>query len=386
MTAQKYIGGLIRGTNAERIALSTTNLRAGWIFVCSDTLDIYYWTGSVWSILANATGEANTASNVGSGQGVWKAKTGVDLSFRSLTATSSKIALANNANDIGIDVTEANLTLDNIGGTLGVAKGGTGATTLTGILKGAGTSAITAVTAPSGTILGTTDTQTMTNKLLSTGSVIDKNVFGAIKSATTRKGGHNYGTTTFTDIIAGGTSTGAVANVNSTIGRFLTFTTATSDGANAGFKQSNITYRKFNPYLKFKGRPNTGPTLQATWFGFDSSTVDPTGDSDADSKSYFAVGNRSSDTNFQIIRNDGSATATYVDTTIPVNTTVRTWELIADETNTRWGRAVDGGAFTYYTTIIPASTTVLTLNLQIELASGGVAKSFDLVSADFEMD
>jgi hypothetical protein len=49
-------------------------------------------------------------------------------------------------------------------GTLPVGNGGTGATTLTGIIKGSGTSAFTAVTAPTGTIVGTTDTQTLTNK------------------------------------------------------------------------------------------------------------------------------------------------------------------------------------------------------------------------------
>lgn len=49
-------------------------------------------------------------------------------------------------------------------GTLPVGNGGTGATTLTGILKGNGTSAFTAVTAPSGTIVGTSDAQTLTSK------------------------------------------------------------------------------------------------------------------------------------------------------------------------------------------------------------------------------
>jgi hypothetical protein len=49
-------------------------------------------------------------------------------------------------------------------GTLGVANGGTGATTLTGLVLGNGTSAMTAVTAPSGAVVGTTDTQTLTNK------------------------------------------------------------------------------------------------------------------------------------------------------------------------------------------------------------------------------
>jgi hypothetical protein len=49
-------------------------------------------------------------------------------------------------------------------GTLAVGNGGTGATTLTGVVIGNGTSAFTTVTAPSGAIVGTTDTQTLTNK------------------------------------------------------------------------------------------------------------------------------------------------------------------------------------------------------------------------------
>lgn len=49
-------------------------------------------------------------------------------------------------------------------GQLSVARGGTGAATLTGIVVGNGTSAFTTVTAPSGAVVGTTDTQTLTNK------------------------------------------------------------------------------------------------------------------------------------------------------------------------------------------------------------------------------
>lgn len=49
-------------------------------------------------------------------------------------------------------------------GTLPVGNGGTGATTLTGLVVGNGASTMTAVTAPSGTVVGTSDTQTLTNK------------------------------------------------------------------------------------------------------------------------------------------------------------------------------------------------------------------------------
>ncbi len=49
-------------------------------------------------------------------------------------------------------------------GTLAVSRGGSGAGTLTGLVLGNGTSAFTTVTAPAGVVVGTTDTQTLTNK------------------------------------------------------------------------------------------------------------------------------------------------------------------------------------------------------------------------------
>jgi len=55
------------------------------------------------------------------------------------------------------------LTID-VKDVLPVANGGSGASTLTGMLIGNGASAFTAVAAPTGTVVGTSDTQTLDNK------------------------------------------------------------------------------------------------------------------------------------------------------------------------------------------------------------------------------
>jgi len=95
---------------------------------------------------------ANTASNQGvGGVGVFKQKSGVDLQFKNINVGSNKLSVTNDSgnNEVDLDVTEANLSLANLGGllnlstqtsgnvnlssqttgTLPISKGGTGTTT-----------------------------------------------------------------------------------------------------------------------------------------------------------------------------------------------------------------------------------------------------------------
>lgn len=99
-----------------------------------------------------AVGEANTASNIGTaGVGVWHSKNALDLRFKKINAGSTKVTVTDDTgnNEVDIDVVEANLQHNNIGGITPTTKGGTGLTTITSqaLLKGAGTSNVATIAA-----------------------------------------------------------------------------------------------------------------------------------------------------------------------------------------------------------------------------------------------
>jgi len=84
---------------------------------------------AIWKVTTNA-GESNTSSNAG-GIGLALPKVGVDLPFKGLAATSSKITLTSNATTVGIDVNESAISINNLSGILAVTSGGTGLSTYT---------------------------------------------------------------------------------------------------------------------------------------------------------------------------------------------------------------------------------------------------------------
>lgn len=128
--------------------------------------------------IQGATGAAGTGVIAGGTTGQVLAKT---------SATDYATAWSNTYSPGGTDVA--------------ITDGGTGVSTLpTGILKGAGTGAITAVTAPTGTVVGTTDTQTLTGKTMSGAS----NTFSLIPTSAV--------------VNLSGTNTGDQTNVTGTAG------------------------------------------------------------------------------------------------------------------------------------------------------------------------
>lgn len=109
----------------------------------------YYGTDGTgtkgWFSLPSGGSESTTASNLGTGQGVWKALVGSDLQFRTLTA-GANITLANNTNDIGIAVS----------GLAPVATSGSAADLSTGTLLAARMPALTGdVTSSAGAVATT---------------------------------------------------------------------------------------------------------------------------------------------------------------------------------------------------------------------------------------
>jgi len=76
--------------------------RTGWrIDVAGPTVQFLRFTGSAW---VNVGGELNTASNIGSGDGLFESKVGEDLRFKTLTEGTADITYVVSATEIALHV------------------------------------------------------------------------------------------------------------------------------------------------------------------------------------------------------------------------------------------------------------------------------------------
>ncbi len=69
-----------------------------------------------WRTLS-AVGETNDGANVGAGAGqIYRDKTGTTINLKTIAAGSTRLSVTNNANDVTLDVTEANIDHDSLSG------------------------------------------------------------------------------------------------------------------------------------------------------------------------------------------------------------------------------------------------------------------------------
>ena len=141
-----------------------------------------------------------------------------------------------------------------------VAAGGTGVGTLTGIVKGNGTSAMTAVTAPSGAIVGDTDTQTLTNKTLTSPTINT----GALTNPTVT----NYVETPFTanssTAITIALTNGTVQIITLTGNATITMPTATSGKSFIMFLKQDATGSRTVTWSTVKWAGGNTPSITTT--------------------------------------------------------------------------------------------------------------------------
>lgn len=119
------------------------NISADKEYVCLDGSSF----AAVWleTTVNNIAGEINTASNIGIvGVGIFNQKNGIDLEFKKLKAASNKVTVADDT-EVAIDIAESNINIQNLLG------------------------------APLSAIVGTTDTQILTNKTLTDGVTFIQN-------------------------------------------------------------------------------------------------------------------------------------------------------------------------------------------------------------------
>lgn len=162
---------------------------------------------------------------------------------------------------------------------------------------------------------------------------------------------------------------------DSTHGVFRRFTLGSDDNdAIKILSGSEITNRSANPHIYGKMRINV---LQDHRFflGWHTGTIPDNNDNFLDNLIGFGIGQQSDlgatpNTHWQIIRNDGDATADKVSTGIAIAaSTVFSFEIFGDATNSRWSWNVNGGSNTNYNTEVP-TTENLNFTFQFEEIAG----------------
>lgn len=182
---------------------SAGNLANGELALNITDMKLYAKNNSgVVTLLASSSGATGTVSSVAMSVPSFLSVAGSPITSSgtlAVTLSGTALPIANGGTG-STSTTYCSLTT-NVTGTLPVANGGSGATTLTGVLKGNGTSAFSAATAGTdyvapGTATNFTATQTFTGSSSALATVLTDAAEVATVSATAATGTINYDVTT----------------------------------------------------------------------------------------------------------------------------------------------------------------------------------------------
>lgn len=197
-----------------------------------------------------------------------------------------------------------------------------------------------------------------------------------------RYAGHSFGQSQGDGVLGGLSTALLTTTVDTTLfrKRQRSATGATS-GTIAGYRQNTATWvaRSLNPKMYVEFRCNATANFRL-YLGFQSNITQATGDDPLNALSGFYFGNRSTDTAWQLMSNDGTGATAFTAVTGTVttfDTNLHKLWIVADNANTRFGVSIDGQAYQYVSSDIPAATTAMAGHMEIQ-NSTNADQTFDL--------
>mgnify|MGYP003575155128 CR=1 FL=1 len=177
--------------------------------------------------------------------------------------------------------------------------------------------------------------------------------------------------------------------IDTTNGYYLLSGSGATTGGIGGVRFSTYTCRGLNPYLKIYAKLVQTAGNRVT-LGLIGLTTAPTAGADPLANLSGAVFffDDAVNANWRFYTNNGGASSTNTDTTVAAGTSLVTFEIQADETNTRFQWALSaggGGSYTNISTTVPATSTALGAFAYIESTTSG-AKNINLLYIETEVD